>query len=156
MVGIAEICFPALEMNCKVKSTRKITTSNEIFSCSWKRSSGVRESVLTKATKIYRNKCGTDTCVSCFYLIYWMEYVWKSFKYESVYKWATQIPIIQFTDNIQNGDGCSVNYSPLWGCAGDRVEIVIKVHCGTVLGSEFQHGGKFVPRIIPTMHIRLI
>ena len=27
--------------------------------------------------------------------------------------------------------------SPLWGCVGDQVEMVVKVHCGTVLGIEF-------------------
>ena len=27
--------------------------------------------------------------------------------------------------------------SPLWGCAGDQVEMVVKVHCGTVLGDQF-------------------
>ena len=29
-------------------------------------------------------------------------------------------------------------YSPLWGVAGDQVEIVVKVHCGTVLGDKTQ------------------
>ena len=29
------------------------------------------------------------------------------------------------------------SYSPLLGCAGDRVEMVLKVHCGTVLGDKF-------------------
>ena len=28
-------------------------------------------------------------------------------------------------------------YSPLWGCAGDRVEMVVEVHCGAVLGDKF-------------------
>ena len=32
------------------------------------------------------------------------------------------------------------------------VEIVVKVHCGTVLGTHFQHGGKVVPQNSPTMH----
>ena len=27
--------------------------------------------------------------------------------------------------------------SPLWGCVADRVEMVVKVHCGAVLGDEF-------------------
>ena len=27
--------------------------------------------------------------------------------------------------------------SPLWGCAADRVEMVVKVHCGAVLRDEF-------------------
>ena len=27
--------------------------------------------------------------------------------------------------------------SPFWGCAGDLVEMVVKVHCGTVLGNAF-------------------
>ena len=27
-----------------------------------------------------------------------------------------------------------------------------KVHCGTVLGTNFPHGGKFVPQNSPTMH----
>ena len=29
-------------------------------------------------------------------------------------------------------------YSPLWGVAGDQVEMVVKVHCGTVLGDKTQ------------------
>ena len=33
--------------------------------------------------------------------------------------------------------GLSLIYSPLWGCAEDRVEMVIKVHCGTVLEDAF-------------------
>ena len=28
-------------------------------------------------------------------------------------------------------------YSLLWGCVGDRVEMVVRVHCGSVLGDEF-------------------
>ena len=28
----------------------------------------------------------------------------------------------------------------------------MKVHCGTVFGSHFQHGGKFVPQNSTTMH----
>ena len=43
-------------------------------------------------------------------------------------------------------------YSPIWGCAGDRAVMVVNVHCGTVLGTHFQHGGKFVPQNSPTMH----
>ena len=27
--------------------------------------------------------------------------------------------------------------APFWGCAGDLVEMVVKVHCGTVLGNAF-------------------
>ena len=30
-----------------------------------------------------------------------------------------------------------MTYSPLWGCVIDRVEMVVKVHCGTVLGDVF-------------------
>ena len=33
-----------------------------------------------------------------------------------------------------------MTYSPLWGCAIDRVEMVVKVHCGTVLGDTFSTG----------------
>ena len=43
-------------------------------------------------------------------------------------------------------------YSPIWGCAGDRAVMVVNVHCGTVLGMHFQHGGKFVHQDSPTMH----
>ena len=43
-------------------------------------------------------------------------------------------------------------YSPIWGCAGDRAVMVVNVHCGTVLGTHFQYGGKFVPQNSPTMH----
>ena len=30
-----------------------------------------------------------------------------------------------------------MTYSPLWGCPIDRVEMVVKLHCGTVLGDAF-------------------
>ena len=31
----------------------------------------------------------------------------------------------------------SLDFLPLWGCAGDRVEMVVQVQCGTVLKDEF-------------------
>ena len=43
-------------------------------------------------------------------------------------------------------------YSPLWGCAGDRVKMVVKVHCGTVLGAKLPPCWKCVPQNSPTMH----
>ena len=43
-------------------------------------------------------------------------------------------------------------HSPLWGCAGDWVQMVVKVHCGTVLEDAFQHGRKFAAQNSPTMH----
>ena len=43
-------------------------------------------------------------------------------------------------------------HSPLWGCVGDWVELVVKVHCGTVLEDALQHGGKFAAQNSPTMH----
>ena len=43
-------------------------------------------------------------------------------------------------------------YSPLWGCAGDRVKMVVKVHCGTVLGGAFSTWRQFCPQNSPTMH----
>ena len=42
--------------------------------------------------------------------------------------------------------------SPLWGCAGDRVAMVVKCIVGLFWGTHFQHGGKFVPQNSPTMH----
>ena len=30
--------------------------------------------------------------------------------------------------------------------------MIVNVHCGTVLGTHFQHGDKFVPQNSPTMH----
>ena len=44
-------------------------------------------------------------------------------------------------------------HSPLWGCAGDRDEMVVKVHCGTVFEDAFQHGSKFAAQNSPTMHL---
>ena len=49
-----------------------------------------------------------------------------------------------------------VNYSPLWGCAGDRVEMVVKVHCGTVFRDEFAVTLKIRPQNNPTMHLTTI
>ena len=44
-------------------------------------------------------------------------------------------------------------YSPLCGCAGDRVEMVVGVHCGTVLGTNLPPCWKCVPQNSPTMHL---
>ena len=37
----------------------------------------------------------------------------------------------------EDTDLCCMYYSQLWGCAGDRVEVVTKVYFRTVLGGEF-------------------
>ena len=47
-------------------------------------------------------------------------------------------------------------YSPLWGCAGDRVEMVVKVHCEIVLGEEFAAMLKMHPQNSPIMHFETI
>ena len=39
---------------------------------------------------------------------------------------------------------------------GDRVEMVVKVHCGTVLGDEFVAMLKIRPQNSPTMHLTTI
>ena len=44
------------------------------------------------------------------------------------------------------------SYWPLWGCAGDWVDMVSKCIVGLLWGTHFQHGGKFVPQSSPTMH----
>ena len=43
-------------------------------------------------------------------------------------------------------------YQPLWGCAGDRVLMIVKVHCGTNLPLCW----KRVPQNSPTMHFETI
>ena len=41
-------------------------------------------------------------------------------------------------------------YSPLWGRAGDRVEMVVKVHCGTVCGGRIcRHVENASPKTVP-------
>ena len=40
----------------------------------------------------------------------------------------------------------TTKYLPLWGCAGDRVGMVVKLHCGTVLGDEFSTWRQIRPR----------
>ena len=47
-------------------------------------------------------------------------------------------------------------YSALWACAGDRVELVGKVHRGTVLGEAFSTCGKFIFQNGPTTHLTTI
>ena len=47
-------------------------------------------------------------------------------------------------------------YSTLWGCAGDRVELVGKVHRGTVLGDAFSTCSKFILQNGPTTHLTTI
>ena len=42
-----------------------------------------------------------------------------------------------------------VYYSPLWGCAGERVEMVVKCIGELFWGTHFQHGDKFVPQTVP-------
>ena len=51
-----------------------------------------------------------EPCVSCIYLTYCMEYVWKSSLWISIFQRATQRARILLTDNIQSGGSCSVNY----------------------------------------------
>ena len=46
-------------------------------------------------------------------------------------------------------------YSALWACAGDRVELVGKVHRGTVLGEAFSTCGKFIFQNGPTTHFNV-
>ena len=41
---------------------------------------------------------------------------------------------------------------PLWGCAEEWVKMVLKCIVGLFWGTNFQHGGKFVPQNSPTMH----
>ena len=62
-----------------------------------------------------------------------------------------KLPFVSVVDNLRFGYvhsipdtfSCrceklfAVYYSPLWGCAEDRVEMVLKVYCGTVLGDAF-------------------
>ena len=47
-------------------------------------------------------------------------------------------------------------YSPLWGVAGDQVEMVVKEHCGTVLGDKFAAMLKYIPQNSLTMHLTTI
>ena len=44
-------------------------------------------------------------------------------------------------------------YWPLWGCAVDRVEMVVKVHCGTVLGTNLPPCWKCVLKNSPTIYL---
>ena len=47
-------------------------------------------------------------------------------------------------------------YPPLWGCEGDRFEMVVKVYCGTVLRTKLPPCWKCVPQNSPTMHLTSI
>ena len=60
--------------------------------------------------------CAWNLCVSCIYLTYCMEHVWKSSLWIGIFQRATQRARILLTDNIQNGGSCSVNYYKLY-CA---------------------------------------
>ena len=40
----------------------------------------------------------------------------------------------------------TTQYLPLWDCAGDQVRMVVKLHCGTVLGDEFSTRRQIGPR----------
>ena len=55
-------------------------------------------------------------------------------------------------NGLQNPFSKRFSYWPLWGCAGDWVEMVSKCIVGLLWGTNFQHGGKFVPQSSPTMH----
>ena len=48
--------------------------------------------------------------------------------------------------------GENVGYSPLWGCAGDRVQ----VHCGTVWGDACLTRRQICPQISATIHLTTI
>ena len=52
-----------------------------------------------------------ESCDSCFYFTFCMEYVWKSLIWiAGLFQRATKRPRIQLTDNKQNGGRFSVNY----------------------------------------------
>ena len=51
-----------------------------------------------------------EPCVSCIYLTYCMEYVWKFSLWIGIFQTATQRAGILLTDNIQSRGSCSVNY----------------------------------------------
>ena len=55
-------------------------------------------------------KLWMEPCVSCIYLTYCMEYVWKSSLWIGIFQRATQRARILLTDNIQSGGSYSVNY----------------------------------------------
>ena len=42
---------------------------------------------------------------------------------------------------------------PLWGCVGDWVETVVKVHCGTVLGDKFHATMKMRPGLLRNLKV---
>ena len=68
------------------------------------------ENVLIKAEYIELKQC-IEPCVSCFYLTYCMEYVWKSSLWiPDLLQRAIQRPRKLLTDNIQSVGNCSVNY----------------------------------------------
>ena len=95
-------------------------TANEALSRSSKFRSPKIESFLMVLNKLFSKlrmfwsklcKSGwncMEPCVSCIYLTYCMEYVWKSSLWIGIFQRATQRARILLTDNIQNGGSCSV------------------------------------------------
>ena len=66
--------------------------------------------------------------------------------------WASLLISRHVTLSTNVKDYSLTVYSPLWGCARDQVEMVVKVHCGTVLGDEFAAMLKMHAQNSPTMH----
>ena len=50
-----------------------------------------------------------EPCVSCIYLTYYIEYVWKSSLWIGLFQRATQRARMLLTDNIQRGGSCVVS-----------------------------------------------
>ena len=51
-----------------------------------------------------------EPCISCIYLTYCMEYVWKSSLWIGIFQRATQLARILLIDNIRSGGSCIANY----------------------------------------------
>ena len=68
------------------------------------------------------------SCVSCFYLTYCMECVWKSWLWISIFQRATERPRILLTDNIQSR-GCCSESSITSKCLTNNI-ILIPCGCG--------------------------
>ena len=96
-------------------------------------------------------------CVSCIYLTYCMEYMWKSSLCIGIFERAKQRARILLTNNIQSGGSCSVNYLQR-SCPSDYIR---HIHHTFIIIFETRHTGLImaslkVPVILlPSLPFRL-
>ena len=103
------------------------------------------------------NRLLVEPCVSCIYLTYCMEYIWKSSLWIGIFQRAKQRARILLSDNIQSGGSFSVNYLKR-SCPSDYIR---HIHHAFIIIFETRHTGLIMAllnvlvKLLPSLPFRL-